>query len=77
MKYFLHLSLSASAHLYGRRCDLPGVVEVEREHLREPRGVGVHDRAGVAERLQQGADGVQLLNWGCRGEGKEVIRIIQ
>ncbi len=68
-------------HLNGGGGDLTRLIEIQREDLREARGVGVEAGAAVSERLQQQEDGIQFLHWSIhqrRGRPRvkrELIRI--
>ena len=53
-------------HLYGGRCHLPSLVEVQRDDLGEAGGVAVHAGAAIAKSLQDGVESLPLLRCGKR-----------
>lgn len=56
----------SASHLDGGGGHLPGLVEVQRHHVREAAGVAVHGGGAVPEGLQDGVDRLPLL--GCVGK---------
>lgn len=59
-------------YLDGGGGHLPGLVEVQRDHVREAAGVAVGGGAAVSEGLQDGVDRLPLL--GCVGEKAAGVR---